>query len=200
MSIRILSVVVLALACIGAHADQNIVININGEKQAADARRQPNVVYQGQFDSEAEFGWKSPGVISLDGDDFYVLVFDQQGGGVEALIVKQQGGNGEDETFMHVDGGKGNNYTEDMVRKQLSANNWTYKWQKGGYAVTLVVTQFATGYWYPELKGTVVITKSAGSGASGSDLSALEKLGELRDKGILTEEEFQRKKKEILGF
>lgn len=31
-----------------------------------------------------------------------------------------------------------------------------------------------------------------------ADLSAIEKLGELRDRGILTEEEFQRKKAELL--
>tara|TARA_R110002050_G_scaffold286541_4_gene437158 strand:- start:16216 stop:16710 length:495 start_codon:yes stop_codon:yes gene_type:complete len=36
--------------------------------------------------------------------------------------------------------------------------------------------------------------------ASSMDLSQLEKLADLKDKGIITEEEFQTKKKEILGL
>ena len=35
---------------------------------------------------------------------------------------------------------------------------------------------------------------------SSNDMAELEKLGQLRDSGVLTEEEFQAKKKQILGL
>lgn len=41
----------------------------------------------------------------------------------------------------------------------------------------------------------------AGPAVSGSDnLAELEKLGELRDKGVITPEEFEAKKKQLLGL
>ena len=41
---------------------------------------------------------------------------------------------------------------------------------------------------------------AAAGGAESSYLEELEKLGELRDKGIITDEEFEAKKKELLGL
>jgi hypothetical protein len=43
-------------------------------------------------------------------------------------------------------------------------------------------------------------TSESGSGLTDNSVEQLEKLAELKDKGILTEEEFQAKKKEILGL
>ena len=42
--------------------------------------------------------------------------------------------------------------------------------------------------------------ESAGTAGESSYLEELEKLGELRDKGIITDEEFEAKKKELLGL
>lgn len=42
--------------------------------------------------------------------------------------------------------------------------------------------------------------ESAGTADESSYLEELEKLGELRDKGIITDEEFEAKKKELLGL
>ncbi len=41
---------------------------------------------------------------------------------------------------------------------------------------------------------------AAAGGAESSYLEELEKLGELRDKGLITDEEFEAKKKELLGL
>ncbi len=37
------------------------------------------------------------------------------------------------------------------------------------------------------------------AGCPGSDLEAIRKLGELKEKGVVTEDEFQRKKQELLS-
>ena len=57
----------------------------------------------------------------------------------------------------------------------------------------------------PKTTPTVVVAPakpaaSTGSGSSGGNLDDLIKLAELRDKGILSEEEFAQKKKQILGL
>jgi hypothetical protein len=46
----------------------------------------------------------------------------------------------------------------------------------------------------------IALLQDAGTPATHSDIDDLEKLAILRDKGILTEEEFQAKKKQILGL
>ena len=44
------------------------------------------------------------------------------------------------------------------------------------------------------------VSKKSTPSDRASDVNALEKLAQLKDRGVLTEEEFQRKKKEILGL
>ena len=50
------------------------------------------------------------------------------------------------------------------------------------------------------IKGPQSTTTTKSSSSGNDDLEQLEKLASLRDKGILTEEEFQAKKKQILGL
>ena len=48
--------------------------------------------------------------------------------------------------------------------------------------------------------GEAAAPQAAAAGGEASYLEELEKLGELRDKGIITDEEFEVKKKELLGL
>jgi len=48
--------------------------------------------------------------------------------------------------------------------------------------------------------GEAAAPQAAAAGGEASYLEELEKLGELRDKGIITDEEFEAKKKELLGL
>ena len=48
--------------------------------------------------------------------------------------------------------------------------------------------------------GEAAAPQAAAAGGEESYLAELEKLGELRDKGIITDEEFEAKKKELLGL
>lgn len=50
------------------------------------------------------------------------------------------------------------------------------------------------------LRGRIAASRSGPKQSSASGLEELEKLASLREKGIVSEEEFQRKKKQILGF
>lgn len=55
----------------------------------------------------------------------------------------------------------------------------------------IVVHQADTNIWRPDVRGKVAESKEV--------LEQLEKLVELKDKGALTEEEFEMKKRELLG-
>lgn len=45
-----------------------------------------------------------------------------------------------------------------------------------------------------------LLNKNASKGSSGSNLDELEKLSSLKEKGIITQEEFEQKKKQLLGL
>lgn len=202
---KFIMIIVLALMASIAAADQNIVININGEKQIRQAQQGDNVLYQGQFDSEERLsGWLSPKIIDADDWIRAVCIRPCQDGAdscVEAVIMDPDSRGSRTERFMFIKGGtRYGRYTAQDVKRQLDSNKWTYKWSRDGYSVVVIVTEFVNNFYGPELKGKVIITKDASNSSIGNDLSTLEKLSELKDKGIITEDEFNKKKKEILGL
>ena len=175
-------------------ADQNIVININGESDARAVREGPSVVEAASFTMSDEPSGRGGGYAfepimsrqhGKSGDPSYTYLVLRPGpGGVTGVVSFQSA------PFMVIPSFAEGRRMLDEHRGKFIANN-------GTYTVTVIVKSVENLGNYCKIQGEYFITKA--SRVSGSnDLDEIKKLGELRDKGYLTQEEFDRKKKEIL--
>ncbi len=73
--------------------------------------------------------------------------------------------------------------------------------KKSNYAVTFPTTKFASFQQAVLIARDLINKKHGGTSENNNhDISALEKLAELKDKGIITDEEFAAKKKQVLNL
>lgn len=194
---KILSVLALVAAMchpLALLADQNIVININGESDARAVRESPNVVEAASFIMSDEpsgngGGYAYEPIMSRthgkSGDPNYTYLVLRPGPGGVTGVVSFQGA-----PFMLIP-----NFAEG--RRMLDEHRGKFIANNGIYTVTVIVKSVQDLGNYCKVQGEYFITKAPRiSGAN--DLDEIKKLGELRDKGYLTQEEFEKKKKEIL--
>jgi hypothetical protein len=191
---------VVAITC--AQQQNNIVINNNNSiVMLREVQQQPHIVFQSSFQTSVGNDFESSWI---GNKDFVLWVGENRSHfGLEAYIFTK-------DDIKH--GRRGSalfTLPRDVnaAARMLQANGWKYRYSSGGYNLTLVIESiWRDGHYIPRCKGYVVVTgdprmiQSSGdaSDQTSKQLDLLERLSDLHKKGILTDDEFKRKKAEIL--
>ena len=200
-----IAVLLLGMAFVGpwAGAQQfNVIINNQWAMHYAEARNQPHVVFSTSFQTQVGHGFVSPWL----GQPPFCLVIGEERSffNTQARIITP------DDQKRNPPGTLLFSLPRNLqaAAHVLQASGWRFYYSLGGYHVTLLIenicmepTQIVCckGYMVVTADPDLVLSSGPRSELTDWHVEQVERLAGLRDRGILTEDEFAREKERILN-
>ena len=187
----------------GALAQQvNVIVNNQWPAMFGELRQQPRIVFQSSFQTASGQGFATPWFGAAPfclsvGENPFVFSLDAQVVTPEDVRQNRRG------SVLF-------SLPRDLhaASQILQASNWRFRYAMDGYHLTLAIESiWLDAHMVPRCKGHVVVTadpetafsSNAPTGLTEEQFNQLERLADLRERGILTEEEFSVQKQQILS-
>lgn len=185
------------------HAQQvNVIVNNQWPAMFGEIQQQPRIVFQSSFQTASGQGFATPWFgatpfcLSVSENPFFFSL--------DAQIVTPE------DVRQNRRGSVLFSLPRDLqaAAQILQASNWRFRYSMDGYHLDLAIESiWLDAHMVPRCKGHVVVTADpeiafspeAPPGLTDGQINQLERLADLRDRGILTEEEFSVQKQQILS-
>lgn len=186
------------------HAQQvNVIVNNQWPAMFGEIQQQPRIVFQSSFQTASGQGFATPWFgatpfcLSVSENPFFFSL--------DAQIVTPE------DVRQNRRGSVLFSLPRDLqaAAQILQASNWRFRYSMDGYHLDLAIESiWLDAHMVPRCKGHVVVTadpeiafsREAPTGLTDEQINQLERLADLRDRGILTEEEFSREKQRVLPY
>ena len=194
----------LVMGCVSLAGAQQVNVVFNNQWPAAygEVRQLPHIVFQSSFQTQRGQGFATPWL----GHDPFCLTIGENPSvfSTDAQVVTPE----------DVEHNRQGTMLFSLPRnmptaaKIMNASGWRFSYGLGGYHVTLLIESIwldpsqivrCKGHVVATADEAVLSSENSEPGLTDSHVEQLERLAALRDRGVLTEDEFAREKERILN-